>query len=162
MEQTRVLQAPTLLVEDSILSFAFSFGFCLIWDFAGHCAGHVELVDVECGLTEGGHACIAVRRAAERSQVQGFTACDDGNVEGKFATAVRRGRLGDGEGRRGGELAAGTWRRGWLAVEEFVVLAACKEKLQRAGGYRTQGVGIKQKQDCKRSFFLNWVEKSPI
>lgn len=157
---------PTLLVEDGLLSFPFSFGLCFVWDFAGHCAGHVELVDVERGLTEGGHggvhACIAVGRAAERSQVQGFAACDDGNVEGKFATAVGRRRLGDGEGRRGGELAAGTWRRGWLAVEEFVVLAAGKEKLQRAVGCRTQRVGMKRKQNCKWGFFLNWVEKSLI
>lgn len=80
------------------------------------------------------HACIAIGRTAECSQVQGFAPCDDGDVERKLATAVGRGRLGDGEGRRGGELAAGTWRRGWLAVEEFVVLAAGKEKLQRAAG----------------------------
>lgn len=76
-------------------------------------------------------ACIAIGRTGERSQVQGFAPRDDGDVEREFATAVGRGRLGDGEGRRGGELAAGTRRHGWLAVEEFVVLAARKEKLQR-------------------------------
>lgn len=80
------------------------------------------------------HACIAIGRAAECGQVQGFAPCDDGDVERKLATAVRRGRLGDGEGRRGGELAAGTRRRGWLTIEKFVVLAAGKEKLQRTTG----------------------------
>ena len=80
------------------------------------------------------HACIAIGRAVECSQIQGFAPCNDGDVKRKFATAVRRGRLGDRERRRGGELAAGTWRRGWLTVEEFVVLAAGKEKFQRAAG----------------------------
>lgn len=80
------------------------------------------------------HACIAIGRTAESGQVQGFAPCDDGDVERKLAAAVGRGRLGDGEGRRGGELAAGTRRRGWLTVEEFVVLAAGKEKLQRSAG----------------------------
>lgn len=77
------------------------------------------------------HACIAIGRTAERGQVQGFAPCDNGDVERELATAVGRGRLGDGERRRGGELAAGTRRRGWLAVEEFVVLAAGEEELQR-------------------------------
>lgn len=54
------------------------------------------------------HACIAIGRTAEGCQVQGFAPGDGGNVEGQLATAVGRGRLGDGEGRRGGELAAGT------------------------------------------------------
>lgn len=136
MRQSKILWTATLtlLVEDRLVSLAFGFGFTLIWDFAGHGAGHVELVDVERGLTEGRHggvhACIAIGRTAECSQVQGFAPCDDGDVERKLATAVGRGCLGDGERRRGGELAAGTRRRGWLAVEEFVVLAAGKEKLQ--------------------------------
>lgn len=43
----------TLLVEDRLLSFAFRFGLSLIGDFAGHGASHIELVDVEGGLTEG-------------------------------------------------------------------------------------------------------------
>lgn len=43
----------TLLVEDRLLSLAFGFGLSLIRDFAGHGAGHIELVDVESGLTEG-------------------------------------------------------------------------------------------------------------
>lgn len=43
----------TLLVGDRLLSLAFGFGLSLIGDFAGHGAGHVELVDVEGGLTEG-------------------------------------------------------------------------------------------------------------
>lgn len=77
--------ALTLLVEDSIFSFAFRFGLSLVRDFAGHRAGHVELVDVEGGLTEGGHggvhACIAIWRAAESSQVQSFAPCDDGDVK---------------------------------------------------------------------------------
>lgn len=54
------------------------------------------------------HAWIAIGRAAEGCQVQGFAPSNDGDVEGQLATAVGRGRLGDGEGRRGGELAAGT------------------------------------------------------
>lgn len=122
---------PTLLVGCSLFGLAFGLGLPLIGDFAGHGARHIELVDVEGGLTEGRHggvhACIAVGGAAECGQVQGFAPCDDGNVERKFATPVGRRRLGDGERRRGGELAAGTWRRGWLTVEEFVVLAAGEE-----------------------------------
>lgn len=47
------------------------------------------------------HACIAIGRTAESGQVQGFAPCDDGDVERKLAAAVGRGRLGDGEGRRG-------------------------------------------------------------
>lgn len=131
-------EALTLLVGNRLFSFAFSFGFSLIRDFAGHGARDVELVDVEGGLTEGWHggvhACIAIGRTAECSQVQGFATRDDGDVEWKFAAAVGRGWLGDGEWRRRGELAAGTWRCGWLAVEEFTVLTAGKEKLQRATG----------------------------
>lgn len=46
-------EALTLLVGDRLFSFAFSFGFSLIRDFAGHGARDVELVDVEGGLTEG-------------------------------------------------------------------------------------------------------------
>lgn len=60
-----------MFAEDRLLSFALSFGLLLIRDLAGHGAGHVELVDVERGLTEGGHvgvhACIAVGGAAECS-----------------------------------------------------------------------------------------------
>lgn len=41
----------TLLAEDR-LSLALSFGFPVIRDFARHAAGHVELVDVQCGFTE--------------------------------------------------------------------------------------------------------------
>lgn len=54
------------------------------------------------------HACVAIGRTAEGCQVQGFSPGDDGNVEGQLATAVGRGDLADGEGRRGRELAAGT------------------------------------------------------
>ena len=126
----------TLLVKGTLLSLAFGFGLSLVRDLAGHGAGHVQLVDVQGGLTEGGHggvhACIAIGGAAERGQVQGFAPCNDGDVERELAAAVGRGRLGDGERRGGGELAAGTRRRGWLAVEEFVALAAGEEKLQRA------------------------------
>lgn len=43
----------TLLVEDRLLGLAFSFGLSVVRDFAGHGAGHIELVDVEGGLTEG-------------------------------------------------------------------------------------------------------------
>lgn len=129
----------TLLADDRLLSFALSsFGLLFIRDLAGHGAGHVQLVDVQRGLIEGGHggvhACVAVGRAAERGQVQGFPARDDGDVERELAPAVRRGRLGDGEGRRGGELAAGSRRGGRLAVQEFVVLTAGEEKLQGAAG----------------------------
>lgn len=42
----------TLLVEDRLLGLAFGFGL-LVRELAGHGAGHVELVDVEGGLTEG-------------------------------------------------------------------------------------------------------------
>lgn len=55
------------------------------------------------------HACIAIGRTTECGQVQGFAPCDDGDVERKLAAAVRRGCLGDGQGGRGGELAAGAW-----------------------------------------------------
>lgn len=134
----------TLLVRDRLLRLAFGFGLSLIGDFAGHVAGHIELVDVEGGLTEGRyggvHARVAIGRTAECSQVQGFAPCDDGDVERKLATAVGRGRLGDGERRRGGEFAADAWRRGWLAVEEFVVLAAGEEKLQRTAEKKRQGI----------------------
>lgn len=128
----------TLLARGGLFSFALRFGISLIRDFAGHCAGHVELVNVKCGLAEGRHgcvhACIAIGRAAECCKVQGLAPSDDGDVEWKFASAVRRGILRDGKRRRRGELAAGTWRRGWLTVKEFVVLAAGKEELQRAAG----------------------------
>lgn len=80
------------------------------------------------------HACVAIGRTAEGRQVQGFAPCDDGNVERQLATPVGRGCLRDGEGRRGGELATGTRRRGRLSVEKFVVLAAGKENLQRSAG----------------------------
>lgn len=53
----------TLLVEDSLLSLAFRFRLSFVWYFAGHGARHIELVDIEGGLTEGGHGgvhCIAV------------------------------------------------------------------------------------------------------
>lgn len=125
----------TLLTEDRVISLALSFGLSIVRDFARHAAGHIELVDVQCGFAErwhGVHACIAIGRTAEGCQVQGFAPGDGGNVEGQLATAVGRGRLGDGEGRRGGELAAGTRWRGRLSVEKFAVLAAGKEKLQRS------------------------------
>lgn len=102
---------PTLFVQGRLLSPAFSFGLSIIRDFTGHGAGHIQLVDVQAGLTEGGHggvhAGVAIGGAVERSQVQGFAPGDDGDVEGEFAMAVGRGRLGDGERRRRGELAAG-------------------------------------------------------
>lgn len=43
----------TLLVGGRLLSLAFRFGLSIVGDFAGHAAGHIELVDVEGGLTEG-------------------------------------------------------------------------------------------------------------
>lgn len=73
------------LLEDELLGFAFSFGLCIIRDFASHGAGNVELVDVEGGLTEGWHsgvhAGVTIGRTAECGQVQGFAPCDDGDVE---------------------------------------------------------------------------------
>lgn len=100
-----------MLVEERLISLALSFGLSVVREFARHAAGHIELVDVQRGFTERGHgvhACIAIGRAAEGCQVQRFAPGDDRDVEGQLATAVGRGRLGDGEGRRGGELAAGT------------------------------------------------------
>lgn len=127
-----------MFAEDGLVRLALHFALPLVGDLAGHGAGHVQLVDVQAGLAEGRHggvhACIAVGGAAERGQVQGLAPRDDGDVERELAAAVRRGRLGDGEGRRGGELAAGAWRRGRLAVEEFAVLAAGEEQLQGTAG----------------------------
>lgn len=75
----------TLLARGGLFSFALRFGISLIRDFAGHCAGHVELVNVKCGLAEGRHgcvhACIAIGRAAECCKVQGLAPSDDGDVE---------------------------------------------------------------------------------
>lgn len=131
---------PTLLAEGRLVRLALGFGLALVRDLAGHGAGHVQLVDVQAGLAEGRHggvhACIAVGGAAERGQVQGLAPRDDGDVERELAPAVGRRRLGDGEGRRRGELAAGARRRGRLAVEEFAVLAAGEEQLQGAAGGR--------------------------
>lgn len=127
-----------MLAEDGLFRLALDFALPLVRDLAGHGAGNVQLVDVQTGLAEGRHggvhACIAVRGAAQCGQVQGLAPCDDGDVERELAPAVRRGRLGDGEGRRGGELAAGARRRGRLAVEELAVLAAGEEQLEGAAG----------------------------
>lgn len=127
-----------MLAEGRLIRFALGFGLALVRDLAGHGAGHVQLVDVQAGLAEGRHggvhACIAVGGAAERGQVQSLAPRDDGDVERELAPAVGRGRLGDGEGRRRGELAAGARRRGRLAVEELAVLAAGEEQLQGAVG----------------------------
>lgn len=101
----------TLFAKGRLFTFALSFGLSFVGNFAGHGAGHIELVDVKSVLAEGRHggvhACIAIGGAAERGKVQGFAPSDDGDVQGELATAVGRGGLGDGERRRGGELAAG-------------------------------------------------------
>lgn len=82
----------TLLVDDRLIGLAFSLGFSLIGDLAGHGAGHKQLVDVQSGFTEGGHggvhARIAVWGAAERGQVQRFASRDNGNVERELAAAI--------------------------------------------------------------------------
>lgn len=160
VNQTRQTAVPTLLAEGRLVRLALGFGLPFVGDLAGHGAGHVELVDVQAGLAEGRHggvhACIAVGRAAERGQVQGLAPCDDGDVERELAAAVGRGRLGDGEGRRGGELAAGARRRGRLAVQKFAVLAAGEEELQRTAGKRgfvreTIQINIMKEHHCNKN-----------
>lgn len=42
----------TLLVENRLIGLALSFGLSVVRHFARHAAGHIELVDVQCGFTE--------------------------------------------------------------------------------------------------------------
>lgn len=113
-----------------------------IRDLAGDGAGHVELVDVQRGLTEGRHggvhACIAIGGAAQGRQVQRLASGDDGDVERELTPPVRRRRLGDGQGWWRGELAACPRGLGRLPVQKLVVLAAGEEQLQRPGGWNRQ------------------------
>lgn len=113
--------------------------FSFVWDFIGVATGHVELVDVQRGLAEGGHggvdAGVAIGGAAERGQVQRLAAGDDGDVEGQLPAAAGRRRLADGERRRRRELAVGSGGLGGLPVEQLVVLAVRKQQLQGPGGH---------------------------
>lgn len=124
----------TLLGHWSILHLVLPV-LSLIRDLARDRTRHVQFVDVQSGFTEGGHggvhACIAIGGAAEGGQVESFAPSDDGDVEGELAPAVGGWVFGDGERRGRGELSAGSgggWR---LSVQQFTVLTAGKEQLQR-------------------------------
>jgi len=161
----------TLLVEDRLLPLALGFGLPLVGDLAGRgAAGQVKLVDVVGGLTEGRRggvrAGVAVGGTHQRRQVQGgFAPRDDGDVERKLAPAVGRRRLADGERRRGGELAAGARRRGRLAEQEFVVLAAGEEKLQRTAEEKRKGEHQEERLSRTESIALGgrvWGSSFPV
>lgn len=81
----------TLLGHRSILHLVLLV-LSLVWDLARNRTRHVQFVDVQGGLAEGGHggvhACIAVGGAAEGGQVESFAPGDDGDVEGQLASTV--------------------------------------------------------------------------